>query len=137
MSTDFVIVAIALDRALFWRGDFEPKTPAEKISAPEDNPDYKKERDRKESGRDRTSMHPEFAAEIAKVIGPGSKFVLISAGSGKANAGEVFLEYSREKNPQVADGLIELLSADVNKLTENELLELGRVRIDKYKGSGL
>jgi hypothetical protein len=126
-----VVGVISLDRALIWRESLEPKTAPEKVVASEDNPDYKKEKDRKESGRDRSEMSDEFCESLVPYFAQAEKIFLISAGTGKANAGEVFLDYLSKKHKAVADRVLEVAKADVNKLTDNELLEIGRLRFSR------
>lgn len=124
----YVVGVISLDRALIWRESLEPKTAPEKVMAAEDNPEYKKEKDRKESGRDRSEMSDDFCEALVPYFAQAERIFLISAGTGKANAGEVFLDFLSKKHKAIADRVLEVAKADVNKLTDNELLEIGRLR---------
>jgi hypothetical protein len=131
MSGSSVVGVISLDRALIWRESLEPKTAPEKVMASEDNPDYKKEKDRKESGRDRSEMSDEFCESLVPYFDQAESIFLISAGTGKANAGALFLDYLSKKHKTLANRVLEVAKADVNKLTDNELLEIGRLRFSQ------
>lgn len=137
MSSNVVIGVIALDRAMIWRSGIEPKTDPETVKAFEDNAEYRKERDREMGGRDRSVMDDDFLKELVPYFDGAEHFILISAGTGKSNAGQPFMDYLSDKHPQLAKQLVDLISADVNKLTENELLKLGRERWESYLATGI
>jgi hypothetical protein len=128
MSSKVVVGVIALDRALIWRNGLEPKTEPERVKAFEDNAEYRKERDREVGGRDRSTMDDDFCAELVPYFATAETIIFISAGTGKSNAGQSFLDFLNKKHPNVAAKVVEVASADVNKLSENELLALGRER---------
>ena len=132
MSSKVVIGVIALDRAAIWRKGIEPKTEPEHVSAFKDNAEYRDEREERASGRDRSVMDDGFLNDLVTYFSDAEHIILISAGSGKSNAGETFMDYLDKKHPSIAQNLIELLSADVNKLTENELLKMGRERWELF-----
>lgn len=137
MSSNVVIGVIALDRAMIWRNGIEPKTDPELVKAVKDNSEYRKERDREMGGRDSSVMDDDFLKELVPYFEGAEHFILISAGTGKSNAGQAFMNYLSDKHPQVAKRLVDLTTADVNKLTENELLKLGRERWEANQSSGL
>ena len=137
MSSNVVIGVIALDRATIWRNGIDPKTQAEHLSAFKDNAEYRDEREERASGRDRSVMDDDFLKELVPYFEGAEHFILISAGTGKSNAGQAFMDYLSDKHPQVAKKLIDLISADVNKLTDNELLKLGRERWESYLATGI
>ena len=137
MSANIVIGVIALDRAMIWRNGIDPKTQAEHLSAFKDNAEYRDEREERASGRDRSVMDDDFLKELVPYFDGPEHFILISAGTGKSNAGQAFMDYLSDKHPQVAKKLVDLISADVNKLTENELLKLGRERWESHLATGI
>ena len=137
MSSKIAIGVIALDRALIWRNGVEPKAEPESVKAFEDNSEYRKEREREMSGRERSAMDDDFLQDLVPYFQGAEKFILISAGTGKSNAGEAFIEFLNKKHPEMIKNLIEIISADVNKLSENELLKLGRERWEKYLSAGI
>jgi hypothetical protein len=135
MSSNIALCVVHLDSALLWKDDLESNTPR-KIKASIDNPDYKKEHDRNESGRDRTSMSSHFLKILLEELRSSKKFILIGSGSGKANAAEVLVDYIEEESPHTASNLIGLIKADVNNMTDSELLKLGRERWNEFLNSG-
>ena len=137
MSSNIVIGVIALDRAMIWRNGIEPKTDPELVKAVADNAEYRKERDREMGNRDRSVMDDDFLKELVPYFEGAEHFILISAGTGKSNAGEAFMEYLNDKHPAVAKKLVDLVSADVNGSTEHELLKIGRERWESFKETGI
>lgn len=137
MSSNVVIGVIALDRAMIWRNGIDPKTQAEHLSAFKDNAEYRDEREERASGRDRSVMDDDFLKELVPYFEGAEHFILISAGTGKSNAGQAFMDYLADKHPQVAKKLIDLVTADVNGSSENELLKIGRERWESYLATGI
>ena len=137
MNSNVVIGVIALDRAMIWRSGIEPKTDPETVRAFEDNAEYRKERDREMGGRDRSVMDDDFLKELVPYFEGAEHFILISAGTGKSNAGQAFLDFLSDKHPHLVKKLVDLVTADVNGSSENELLKIGRERWEAYKSTGL
>lgn len=137
MSSNVVIGVIALDRAMIWRNGIEPKTDPELVKAVVDNAEYRKERDREMGNRDRSIMDDDFLRELVPYFEGAENFILISAGTGKSNAGEAFMDYLHDKHPGLAKKLVDLVTADVNGSTEHELLKIGRERWESFKETGI
>ncbi len=136
MKSKISLCVVSLDRALIWNDTFEPSTAPKKLEASGNNPDYKKEHDRNESGRDRSSMNSNFLKELAEQVQHSEKYILISSGSGKANAAEVLMSHLEKESPSTANNLIESIKADVSNLSNDELLKLGRERWEKFRTTG-
>lgn len=136
MKSKITLCVVSLDRALIWNDTLEPSTAPKKLETSGNNPDYKKEHDRNESGRDRSSMNSNFLKDLAEQVQNSEKFILISSGSGKANAAEVLMSHLEVESPSTANNLIDSIKADVSNLSNDELLKLGRERWDKFKTSG-
>ncbi len=137
MSANVVIGVIALDRAMIWRNGIDPKTQAEHLSAFKDNAEYRDEREERASGRDRSVMDDDFLKELVPYFEGADHFILISAGTGKSNAGQALMDYLSDKHPHLAKRLVDLVTADVNGSSENELLKIGRERWESYLDSGI
>lgn len=136
MKSKIALCVVSLDRALIWKDSLEPSSAPKKLDASGTNPDYKKEHDRKESGRDRSTMNSNFLKDLVEQLQDSEKFILISSGSGKANAAEVVMSYIEEESSSTADNLIEIIKADVNNLSNDALLKLGRERWEKFQTTG-
>jgi ABC-type dipeptide/oligopeptide/nickel transport system ATPase component len=81
-------------------------------------------------------MNSNFLKDLVEQLQDSEKFILISSGSGKANAAEVVMRYIEEESSSIADNLIEIIKADVNNLSNDELLKLGRERWEKFQTTG-
>ena len=128
MTHSFIYAVVALDHALIWRDGLEPRSKPIRLDAKTDNLQYVKERNSRNGDRDRSLMDHVFAEKIASELQGGSHIYLLSAGSGKSNSAQQLLEYIKEKHPQMAEKVLATGSADVNSLSDNQLLELGRDR---------
>ncbi len=136
MKNKIALCVVSLDHALIWEGSLEPETAPRKLEISRDNPDFKKGHDRNESGRDRSTMDAAFLQILLENLKDAEKFILVSSGTGKSNASEVFLDYLKEKSPITVNSLVEILKLDVSNLSENELLHAGRERWKKFLDSG-
>jgi hypothetical protein len=137
MTNSFTFAVVSLNHALIWKGQLEPGSKPLRLDSAEDNPDFLKEHDGRIAGRERSIFDNKFAEKISQDLMGASHIFLVSAGSGKSNTAHQLLEYLKEKHPKVAAVVLELGTADVNGLTENQLLELGRNRKELFIKTGL
>jgi hypothetical protein len=132
MTEKFVYAVIAMDHALVWKDGLEPGAKPDRIDASSDNPDYKKQHDAGVGHRDRSEMDPKFAEMVAKELSNSMHIYLVSAGSGKANSAHQLVDYLDAKHPDIAHKILGTGTADVNALSNDQLLELGRDRKLKF-----
>lgn len=132
MAHSFAYVVTNLNQALIWKGSLQPGSEPLRIRLAEDNPEYRKEHNARSGGRDKSMLDHKFAEKISHELIDASHIYLLSAGSGKANTAHQLLEYLKEKHATVAEKVLEIGIADVNALSENQLLELGRKRMDLF-----
>lgn len=137
MTHSFVYAVVALDHALVWRDGLEPGTKPIRLEASVDNPQYRKEHKSRVGDRDRSLMSPLLAERLCQEFEGASHIYLLSAGSGKANSANQLLEFIRERHPHMAEKVLATGSADVNALSDNQLLELGRDRKVLYMRTNL
>ena len=128
MTNSFVYAVVALDHALVWKDGLEPGSIPIRLDASSDNPEYAKERNARKGDRDRSTMDQAFAEKIVTEMVGASHIYLLSAGTGKSNAAHQLLEFIKNKHPKLVEKVLATGSADVNALSENQLLELGRDR---------
>lgn len=128
MTHNFIYAVIALDHALIWKEELEPGSKPIRLNAPEENPQFRKQHNAFKGHRDRSTMDPRFAEQIVNELRSASHIYLLSAGSGKSNSAHQLLDYLKEKHPDMAKKVLATGSADVNALSDNQLLELGRDR---------
>lgn len=128
MSNSFVYAVVALDHALVWKDGLEPGSKPIRLEASQNNPQYAKEHHARVGHRDRSTLDYVFAEKIVSEFLGASHIYILSAGSGKSNAAIQLSDFITEKHPQMAEKVLATGSADVNALSENQLLELGRER---------
>jgi hypothetical protein len=128
MTQTFVYAVMSLDHALIWKGQLEPGSSPIRIVAGGDNPQYQKEHDSRKGDRDRSIVDFKFAEKVSLELKDASHIYLLSAGTGKSNTAHQLMDYLKEKHATIAARVIGTGSADVNALSDNQLLELGRDR---------
>jgi hypothetical protein len=57
---------------------------------------------------------------------------LVGAGSGKANSVNQFVDFLKAKHPNIAEKVLGTAIVDVNSLSNNQLLEIGRERKNRF-----
>ncbi len=128
MEGKFVYAVISLDHALVWKDSLDPGTKPILIEESEDNPQYRKQHNAKVGDRDRSILDPKFADNLFAEIKDSQYIYLVSAGTGKANSAHQFADYLKGKHPELLKRILGTGTADVNSLSNNQLLELGRDR---------
>lgn len=137
MTSSFTYAVVTLDHALIWKGSFESGATPVKVKASADNPQYTKEHESRVGDRDKSVMDHGFAEHVIAELQGASHVYLVSAGSGKANAAHQLVDIIKAKHHGLADKVLEPGTADVNSLSENQLLELGRNRLESFIKSGM
>lgn len=132
MTEKFVYAVLAMDHALVWKDGLEPGAKPDRIEASMDNPQYKKQHDAHNGHRDASEMDPKFAENLANELENSMHIYLVSAGTGKANSAHQFVDYLKVKHPEMIHKILGTGTADVNSLTDAQLLELGRDRKLKF-----
>ena len=132
MTEKFVYAVLAKDHALVWKDGLEPGAKPDRIEASKDNPQYQKQKNGHDGGRTDSDMDPKFAEALAEEISNSMHIYLLSAGTGKANSAHLFVDYLKVKHPEMVHKILGTGTADVNSLTDNQLLELGRDRKLKF-----
>jgi len=132
-----VVSVISLDKALVWRNGLEPGTHPESVKAFESTSEYRKEHDMREGNRDKAELDHDYLNDLVSHLTGAEHLILISSGTGKANAGQAVADHLANKHADLAKKIIEVITVDVKALTENELLKVGRERWEKYLSSGI
>lgn len=136
MERKFVYAVVSLDHALIWKDSLDSGTKPMRIEASEDNPQYRKQHNSNVGHRDRSTMNSEFAERLFNELKDAGYIYLVSAGTGKANSANQFVDYLEEKHPELAHNILGTGTADVNSLSNNQLLELGRDRKARHLQMG-
>ena len=69
-----------------------------------------------------------FAEQIVSEFKGAAHIYLLSAGSGKANSAQQLQEYIKDHHHELSEKVLATGSADVNALSDSQLLALGRDR---------
>ena len=90
----------------------------------------------KDHAQERGQRSPEdatFYKRIAGAIAGASRVVLIGHGTGKSNAATHFMQTLQQHHPDIARHVVSELVADIPRLTDPQLLELGRRALHSQK----
>ena len=133
----FVVVAITADDARIWSTGLEKGTHPERIYAPDERGSHHHIRQAQHKGGHGSdpAEHGYFDV-LARELAQASEILLIGHGVGKANAMLRFTQYMERHNPDVAKKVIGAVDADLNALSENQILAKARDWFDWYHFQG-
>ena len=133
----FVLVVITEDEVRIWAAGLAKGTHPERIYAPDEKGIHHHVRQAQHSGgHGKDHADKGFFDELAAHLLPASEILLIGHGSGKANAMLRFTQYMERHNPAVAKKVIGAVDADLNALTEDQILSKARDWFDWYHHEG-
>lgn len=133
----FVVVALTQDDASIWATGLEKGTHPEKIFAPDEKGLHHHVRQMQHRGGHGTDpVEKGFFDVLAKHLSGASEILLLGHGVGKANAMLRFTQYMERHYPSVAKKVIGAVDADLNALTENQILSKAREWFDWYHREG-
>ena len=137
ISHKFVVVAITQDEARIWATGLEKGTHPELIYAPDEKGIHHHVRQAQHrGGHGNDPAERGFFDVLAKELTQASEILLLGHGVGKANAMLRFTQYMERHNPGVAKKVIGAIDADLNALTENQILAKARDWFDWYHHEG-
>ena len=137
IKNTFVVVAITQDEARIWATGLEKGKHPERIYAPDEKGVHHHIRQAQHKGG-----HGSDPAErgyfdvLAQELTQAAEILLIGHGAGKANAMLRFTQYMERHNPEVAKKVIGAVDADLNALSENQILAKARDWFDWYHFQG-
>ena len=127
MLQKFVVVALTQDEACIWATGLEKGTHPEKIYAPDEKGLHHHVKQMQHRGGHGTDpVEKGFFDILGKNLEGASEILLLGHGEGKANAMLRFTQYMERHNPVVARKVIGAVDADLNALTENQILAKAR-----------
>lgn len=130
----FVAVAISRDEARVWLTGVESGTKPEEVRAPSEMMRHHHVREAQHHhGHDTDHTSSVFYESIAQAIAPADTVVLIGHGKGKADTMLRFTQYLERKHPDVARKVAGAIDADLEALSENQILSLVRDWFDEYQ----
>jgi hypothetical protein len=133
----FVVVAITQDEARVWNTGLEKGAHPERIYAPDEKGTHHHIRQAQhKGGHGSDPAERGFFDLLAREIVQAAEILLIGHGAGKANAMLRFTQYMERHNPDVAKKVIGAVDADLNALSENQILAKARDWFDWYHREG-
>ena len=137
IASKFVVVALTQDEARIWATGLDKGTHPETIFAPDEkglHHHVKQMQHRGGHGSD--PVEKGFFDVLGRHLADVSEILLLGHGTGKANAMVRFTQYMERHNPTVAKKVIGAVDADLNALTENQILSTARDWFDWYHREG-
>lgn len=138
IKNKFVVIAITQDEARVWATGLEKGTHPEKIYAPSDKGSHHHVRQTQHhGGHSGDPADKGFFDVIANHVSEASEILLIGHGDGKANAVVRFVQFIERNNPAVAKKVVGAIDADLNAMSENQILATSRTWFDRFHRTGL
>lgn len=85
-------------------------------------------------GHDIDKYMPDYLEAISRALEPAREILLLVHGKGKGNAVPVLTDYFEKKHPKLAKKVVDVLDVDITRMTEPQLLALGREWWEKRYG---
>jgi hypothetical protein len=128
-----VAVEMARDEARVWLTGVESGAKPERITAPDEMTRHHHVREAQHhSGHDTDHASAAYYDSIAYAVAPASQIVLVGHGTGKADTMLKFTQFLERKHPDVALKVVGAIDADIEALTDNQILSLVRDWFDEY-----
>lgn len=122
-----VVVSITRREARVWLTGMEKGTRPERIMPPNEMSRHHHVREAQHHhghGTDQDS--PVFYDSVADAVADASEIILVGHGSGKADVMWNLTRYLERKHPDIARKVVGAIDADLEALTENQILALVR-----------
>lgn len=137
IANSFVVVALTQDDARIWATGLEKGTHPTTIYAPADKGlHHHVKQMQHHGGHGGDPVEQGFFDVLGRALSDASEILLLGHGVGKANAMLRFTQYMERHNPAVAKKVIGAIDADLNALTENQILAKARDWFDWYHREG-
>lgn len=117
----FAFVAISRDEAIIWNEGLDSLNPPIRVSAPAEMKHRYMRPAQFHHGHDTDHLPPAYFEEIASHIKDAKSIVIMSHGKGKGNYGMHLLDFLKEKHPQLAGRVIDLVNVNLPALSIHEL----------------
>lgn len=137
IANKFVVVALTQDEARIWATGLEKGAKPEKVFAPDEKSSHHHVRQMQHNqGHSSDPVEKGYFDVLGKHLSGASEILLLGHGEGKANAMLRFVQYMERHNPLVAKRIVGAVDADLNSLTENQVLSKARDWFDWYHRQG-
>jgi hypothetical protein len=133
INNKFIVVALSQDEARIWATGLEKGARPETVYAPSDaNSHHHVRQMQHRGGHSSDPAEKGFFDVLGKEISEAREILLLGHGEGKANAMLRFVQYMERHNPIVAKRIVGAIDADLNAMTENQILSRSRDWFDWY-----
>ena len=137
IHNSFVVVTLTQDEARVWKTGLTKGAHPEKIFAPDEKGLHHHVRQMQHhGGHGIDPAERGFFDLLGNKLADASEILLLGHGSGKANAMLRFTQYMERHNPTVAKKVIGAVDADLNSLSESQILAKAREWFDWYHREG-
>ena len=137
-ENNHVLIALTQNHARVWRSGLASHTVPERVEAPAEKGSHNHLRQTQHQGR-HAGDPPEhgFFDEIGRKVSNAEEILLIGHGEAKANATLRFINYMSDHYPDIAKKVRGTIDANLNAMTDNEILARARDWFDTYHRTGL
>lgn len=126
MNKKFVVVAISRDEARVWNAGIDPESPSLEFHRPHENAEYRKTREMRDGGRFEDRVDPEYFESIVHAVAGAEQILLVGHGKGKSSWMLLLVQYLERKHPALAAKVVDAVDADLENLTDGQVLALAR-----------
>lgn len=138
IQNKFVVIALTQNEARLWATGLEKGTHPEKIYAPADKGSHHHVRQAQHhGGHSGDPSEKGFFDVIASHVNQASEILLVGHGDGKANAMVRFVQYMERHHSAVAKKIVGAIDADLNAMSENQILSTSRNWFDHFHRYGI
>ena len=133
----FIVVALTQDLARIWRYGLEKGMKSENLSAPNANGLHRHVRQMQHhGGHTQDPAEQGFFDILADKLKGNSEVLILGHGVGKSNAMHRFTHYLEKHDSQLARQIIGTVEADLNALSDDQILAKAREWFDWYHRQG-
>ncbi|MBC7463472.1 MAG: hypothetical protein H7227_04325 [Actinobacteria bacterium] len=126
MTKKFVVVCMSRNEARVWNSGTEPNSQVLVFHPPHENAEYRKEREMHEGGRFSEHFDKDYFESIVGALTGADQILFVGHGKGKANWMLLLIQYLEGKHPALASKVVDSVEADIENLTDGQVLALAR-----------
>lgn len=136
-SGNRIVIAITQNAAKVWSSPFNKSGHPETIAAPDEKGKHHHVRQSQHhGGHSSDPSEREFFELIGERLSHASEILLLGHGTGKSNAMDRFIEFLKREEKFLATKVLGSIEADLNSLTDNQILSKARDWFDWYHREG-
>ena len=126
MNEKFVVVSISKDEAHVWNTGIDPKSESLEFHPHGEGAEHRITREKKEGGRFNERIDADYFEAIVGALSSAGRILLVGHGTGKSSAMLQLIQYLERKHPAIAHLIVDAVDADLERLTDAQVLALAR-----------